>query len=222
MIILVVEDEREVSAFISRGLEAEGFTVRTTANGKEAIDLMESNDYDVVTLDLMLPGATGYEVLKSVREQGINVPILIVSGLSSVDDRVEALDQGADDYLVKPFAIEELIARVRALARRSHQADAPTLMVGELELNTATHELKRSGQNIPLTQREYAIVELLMRHPDRILTRSVIGEHVYGYEYDLSSNVIDVHIARLRRKLDSGFDHSCIKTIRDSGYRLIK
>jgi DNA-binding response OmpR family regulator len=222
MIILVVEDERDMSAFISRGLEAEGFTVKAVADGRKAIDLIESNDYDVVTLDLMLPGATGYEVLKSVREQGINVPILIVSGLSSVDDRVEALDQGADDFLVKPFAVEELVARVRALARRSHQADAPTLVVGELELNTATHDLKRAGQTIPLTQREYAIIELLMRHADRILTRSVIGEHVYGFEYDLSSNVIDVHIARLRRKLDLGFEKSCIKTVRDSGYRLVK
>ena len=222
MIILVVEDEREIATQISRGLAAEGFTVRTTASGLEAIDLIESNDYDVVTLDLLLPGATGYEVLKRIREQGINVPVLVVSGLSSIEDRVSALDQGADDYLVKPFAVEELVARVRALARRSHQADAPILSVGELTLNTATHELKRSGQLVPLTQREYAIIELFMRHPDRIMTRSVIGEHIYGFEYDLLSNVIDVHIARLRRKLDAGFSSSCIKTIRDSGYRLVR
>lgn len=222
MIVLVVEDEREVASQISRGLSAEGFTIRTTGSGLEAIDLIESNDYDVVTLDLMLPGATGYEVLKRIREQGINVPVLVVSGLSSVDDRVGALDLGADDYLVKPFALAELVARVRALARRSHQADAPVLTVGELTLDTATHELRRSGRIIPLTQREYSIIELFMRHPDRILTRSVIGEHIYGFEYDLLSNVIDVHIARLRRKLDIGFKTSCIKTVRDSGYRLAR
>lgn len=221
MVILVVEDERETASVIRRGLEEEGLTVKVTGNGQEAIDLMESNDYDAVTLDLMLPGATGLEVLQAIREQGITVPVIVVSGLASVEDRVMALDRGADDYLTKPFAIEELIARLHALTRRSRQAVAPILKVGELELNTATHDLKRSGRSISLTQREYAIVELLMRNPDRIMTRAIIGEHVYGFEYDLSSNVIDVHIARLRRKLDEGFDRSCIKTIRDSGYRLL-
>lgn len=221
MVILVVEDEREAAAFIRRGLEEEGLTVRWTGNGQEAIDLIESNDYDAVTLDLMLPGATGLEVLQTIRDQGITVPVLVVSGLSTVEDRVLALDRGADDYLTKPFAIEELIARLHALTRRSRQAVAPVLVVGALELNTANHDLKRSGRSISLTQREYAIVELLMRNPDRIMTRAIIGEHVYGFEYDLSSNVIDVHIARLRRKLDEGFDRSCIKTIRDSGYRLL-
>lgn len=220
MVILVVEDERDTAAFIKQGLTAEGFTVKVVSDGNRAIDLIETNDYDVVTLDILLPGATGLEVLEKVRNQGISVPILVVSGLSSVDDRVAALDRGADDYLTKPFAIEELTARVRALVRRGCKIAVPILKVGDLELNTSTHELRRSGRQITLTQREYGIVELLMRYPDRIMTRAIIGEHVYGYDYDLSSNVIDVHIARLRRKLDEGFKKSCINTVRDSGYRL--
>lgn len=219
MVVLVVEDDTDTAETLCRGLEAEGFTTIRATNGQQAIDLIETNDYDAVTLDILLPQASGWEVIERVRAEGIHIPLVVVTALSGVDDRVAALDKGADDYLVKPVAIAELAARLRVVTRRT-ETGVPVLALGDLELNVATHELRRGGRIIPLTTREYAIMELLLRHPGRVLTRNMILEHVYGFDYSLTSNVVDVHIGRLRRKLDEGFTLPSIRTVRDVGYRL--
>lgn len=220
MTILVVEDEKDIAEFIQKGLKIEGYAVEVAEDGEKALDCIESNDYDAVILDLMLPKMSGMDVLNSAREQGINVPILVLTAKTGVDDKVAGLDEGADDYLIKPFAFEELLARLRALTRRGSKLTPSILKIGELELNPAVREVIRSGKTLNLTKKEYALVELLMRNTDRVCTRSMIGEHVWGFEFDMMSNVIDVHIARLRRKVDRGFDRKMIKTIRDVGYRL--
>ncbi|MDO8471553.1 MAG: response regulator transcription factor [bacterium] len=222
MTILVVEDEPTIASFIEKGLKLEGFAIQTVTDGETALDMIESNDYDLVILDLMLPKMSGEEVITSVREQHITTPILVLTAKTMVDDKVTALDNGADDYLTKPFSFEELLARIRALTRRGVVLEPNVLKVGEIELNPATREVKRSGQLLTLTKKEYAIIELLMRNPDRVCTRNMIGEHVWGFEFDMMSNVIDVHIARLRRKVDKGFNPKLIRTIRDVGYRLQK
>lgn len=222
MTILIVEDEPTIAGFIEKGLKLEGFAIQTVADGETALDMIESNDYDLVILDLMLPKMSGEEVITSVREQHIATPILVLTAKTMVDDKVTALDNGADDYLTKPFSFEELLARIRALTRRGVVLEPNVLKVGELELNPATREVKRSGKLLTLTKKEYAIIELLMRNPDRVCTRNMIGEHVWGFEFDMMSNVIDVHIARLRRKVDKGYSIKLIRTIRDVGYRLQK
>ncbi len=220
MTALVVEDDRDIATFIEKGLKLEGFVTQLAFDGEEALDLIESNDYDIVILDLMLPKLKGEKVLSTVREAGINVPIIVLTAKTETNSKVNALDQGADDYLTKPFAFEELMARIRALTRRGNQLQPNILQVGELELNPATREVKRAGKILELTKKEYAIVELLMRNTERVCTRSMIGEHVWGFEFDMMSNVIDVHIARLRRKVDKGFSKKMVRTIRDVGYRL--
>lgn len=222
MTILVVEDEPSIASFIEKGLKLEGFAIQTVTDGETALDMIESNDYDLVILDLMLPNMSGEEVISNVREQHIATPILVLTAKTMVDDKVTALDNGADDYLTKPFSFEELLARIRALTRRGVVLEPNVLKVGELELNPATREVKRSGKLLTLTKKEYAIVELLMRNPERVCTRNMIGEHVWGFEFDMMSNVIDVHIARLRRKVDRGYSTKLIRTIRDVGYRLQK
>lgn len=222
MTILVVEDEPTIAAFIEKGLKLEGFAIQIVTDGEMALDMIESNDYDLVILDLMIPKMSGEEVITSVREQNIATPILVLTAKTMIDDKVTALDNGADDYLTKPFSFEELLARIRALTRRGVVLEPNILKVGELELNPATREVKRSGRLLTLTKKEYAIVELLMRNPERVCTRNMIGEHVWGFEFDMMSNVIDVHIARLRRKVDKGYSAKLIRTIRDVGYRLQK
>lgn len=220
MTVLIVEDEKDIAAFIERGLHLEGFATEVVGDGESALDQIESNDYDLVILDLMLPKVSGLDVLKKIREEGISIPVLVLTARTSVEDKVEGLDKGADDYLTKPFSFDELMARIRALTRRGQKVSPSILHVGELELNPATREVRRKGRLLPLTKKEYILMELLMRNTDRVCTRSMIGEHVWGFEFDLFSNVIDVHIARLRRKVDKGFDKKIIRTIRDVGYRL--
>jgi len=220
MTALIVEDDKDIAEFVERGLKLENFATQVAYDGEEALDLIQSNDYDVVILDLMLPKVKGEKVLSTIREEGINVPVIVLTAKTEVNSKVEALDQGADDYLTKPFAFEELMARIRALTRRGEQLQPTILKVGELELNPATREVKRSGKLLNLTKKEYAIIEVLMRNTERVCTRSMIGEHVWGFEFDMMSNVIDVHIARLRRKVDGGFPNKIVKTIRDVGYRL--
>ncbi len=220
MTILIVEDEPSIAQFIEKGFKAEGLATQVVADGQTALDMIESNDYDIVILDLMLPKMSGEEVIKQVREQKIATPIIVLTAKNLTDDKVTALDSGADDYLTKPFAFAELLARVRALTRRGTVLEPNVLVVGELELNPATREVKRSGRVLNLTKKEHAIIDLLMHNPARVCTRSMIGEHVWGFEFDMMSNVIDVHIARLRRKVDSGYQKKMIKTIRDVGYRL--
>lgn len=220
MTVLIVEDEKDIASFIERGLHMEGFATTVVGDGEAALDLIESNDYDLVILDLMLPKISGLEVLRATRDQGIGVPVLILTARTTVEDRVAGLDQGADDYLTKPFSFDELLARIRALTRRGQKIEPNILSIGDLSLNPATREVSRSGKQLSLTKKEYAIIELLMRNTDRVCTRSMIGEHVWGFEFDMFSNVIDVHIARLRRKVDRGYKTKMIRTIRDVGYRL--
>ena len=220
MTALIVEDDKDIATFIEKGLRLENFATHVAYDGEEALDLIQSNDYDVVILDLMLPKLKGEKVLSTIREEGINVPVIVLTAKTEVSSKVEALDHGADDYLTKPFAFEELMARIRALTRRGDQLQPNVLKVGELELNPATREVKRSGKILNLTKKEYAIIEVLMRNTERVCTRSMIGEHVWGFEFDMMSNVIDVHIARLRRKVDNGYSKKIVRTIRDVGYRL--
>jgi len=220
MRVLVVEDERKIADFIRRGLTEQGYAVDVAYDGEEALDWPTVADFGVVVLDVMLPGRNGIEVCRTLRERGVRMPILMLTARDAVDDRVLGLDSGADDYLVKPFAFAELLARLRALTRREPGVMAPSLEIGDLTLDTTTREVSRAGKLIETTTKEYAILEYLMRHPNQVLTRAMIAEHVWNYDFDNASNVIDVHIRNLRRKIDDGFSTRLISTIRGAGYRI--
>ena len=220
MRILVVEDERRITAFIKRGLEEERYAVDVAYDGEEALDWAAVVDYDLIVLDVLLPKKDGIEVCRELRAQGNKVPILMLTARDAIEDRVQGLDSGADDYLVKPFAFQELLARIRALLRRSGEIKTTRLQVGDLLLDTLTHRATRGGQVIELTAREYALLELLMRHPGQVLSRTQIAEHVWNYDFFTTSNVVDVYIGYLRRKLDKPDRESLIETLRGHGYRL--
>lgn len=220
MRVLVVEDERKIADFIRRGLTEQGYAVDVAHDGEEALGWPEVADFDVMLLDVMLPGRNGVEVCRTLRERGVRLPILMLTARDAVEDRVRGLDSGADDYLVKPFAFAELLARLRALTRREPGMIAPLLEIGDLTLDTATREVSRGGKLIEMTTKEYAILEYLMRHPNQVLTRSMIAEHVWNYDFDNASNVIDVHIRNLRRKIDHGSSTKLISTVRGAGYRI--
>lgn len=221
MRILIVEDERRISAYLKRGLEEQGYAVDPAYTGNEALDWAQSVQYDVIVLDIMLPEMDGIAVCQELRRQGNRAPILMLTARDTVDDRVTGLDAGADDYLVKPFALKELLARLRALARRSSDAPKrPVLQISDLSLDTLTRRVKRSGKSIELTAKEYAILECLMREPDRVLTRTQIAEHVWNYDVFNHSNVVDVYIKNLRRKIDDKFEPKLIHTVRGAGYRI--
>ena len=220
MRILVVEDEPKVASFIRRALEEENYAVDGAADGQTGLNWAQSVDYDLVILDLMLPGMPGLELLKQLRACGVKTPVLVLTARSEVDQRVKGLDAGADDYLTKPFAIEELLARVRALFRRASGAPIGILQVDDLILNPGTREVTRGGQRIELTAKEYALLEYLMRNVGRVLTRPMITEHVWDLDFDTSTNVIDVYISYLRNKIDRERNHSLIHTIRGSGYMM--
>ena len=220
MRILVIEDEAKVASFIKRALEEESYAVDLRADGVQGLDLALSDSYDLIVIDLMLPGLPGLEVLKRLREEKIQAPVLILTAQSQVDQKVKGLDAGADDYLTKPFAIDELLARVRALLRRG-AADAPgVLQIDDLVLNPATREVTRGGQRIDLTLKEYALLEYFMRHAGRVLTRPMISEHVWNQDFDTFTNVIDVYIGLLRKKLESAGPAPRIVTLRGVGYCL--
>ncbi len=218
MRILVVEDEPKVASFIRRALEEESYAVDVCADGQKGLDWAQSVDYDLIILDLMLPGIPGLELLKQIRKGGVKTPVVILTARSEVDQRVKGLDAGADDYLTKPFAIEELLARARALLRRAGGAPTGILQVDDLILNPVTREVTRGGQRIDLTTKEYALLEYLMRNAGRVLTRPMITEHVWDLDFDTFTNVIDVYISYLRNKIDRGREHSLIQTVRGSGY----
>lgn len=221
MRILVVEDDHKICAYVKRGLEEQGYAVDAAYTGLEALDWAEAAPYDLIILDLMLPEMDGITVCKQLRQRGDRVPILMLTARDAVDDRVAGLDAGADDYLVKPFAMRELLARVRAMTRRSLDAPkSPVLRVADLELDTLTHYAKRSDSTIKLTAKEYAVLECLMREPERVLTRTLIAEHVWNYDVYNQSNVVDVYIRNLRRKIDDGHELKLIHTIRGAGYRI--
>ncbi|MEX1253155.1 MAG: response regulator transcription factor [Dehalococcoidia bacterium] len=222
MRVLLVEDEPRIADFISRGLTEEGYAVDVASDGEEALDWPELVDFDVIVLDVMLPLRDGIDVCRTLRQRGARTPILMLTAKDAVEDRVRGLDSGADDYLVKPFAFAELLARVRALLRREQAVHGSLLQVDDLELDTATRTASRGGEPIELTTKEYAILEYLMRHPSQVLTRTMIAEHVWNYDFDAESNVIDVHVRNLRRKIDDSFQAKLLQTVRGAGYRIVK
>ena len=220
MRILIVEDEPKVASFIRRALEEESYAVDVCSDGIQGRDLASEVDYDLVILDLLLPGLPGIDVLKAVRDAKVTTPILILTARSKVDQRVKGLDAGADDYLTKPFAIEELIARTRALLRRAGGDTSGILQIDDLILNPISHEVTRGGQRVDLTSKEYALLEYMMRNAGRVLTRPMIAEHVWDLDFDTFTNVIDVYINYLRNKIDRGHARGLIHTVRGSGYTL--
>jgi len=218
MRILVVEDEKKVASFIKRGLEEAGYSVDIAADGVEGAYMAESDDYDLIVLDLILPRKSGLEVCKELRDQKINLPILILSARDTVEDKVTGLDTGADDYLTKPFAFSELLARTRALLRRGETMIPIKLQVADLVMDTVTHEVTRAGKEIKLTGKEYSLLEYFMMNPNKVLTRTMLSEHVWDYTFDTFSNVIDVYINYLRNKVDRDFEPKLIHTVRGVGY----
>ncbi|WP_447978857.1 response regulator [Candidatus Nitrospira bockiana] len=220
MRILVVEDEVKVASFIRKALEEESYAVDVAHDGEQGLDLALEGVYDLVILDVMLPKVSGLEILERLRRAKIKSPVLILTARARLDQKVKGLDAGADDYLTKPFAIEELLARVRALLRRGGGEAAGILQIEDLVLNPATREVTRGGQRIDLTAKEYALLEYLMRNTGRVLSRPMIAEHVWNLDFDTFTNVIDVYVSYLRNKIDRGRERKLIHTVRGSGYVL--
>jgi DNA-binding response OmpR family regulator len=220
MRVLLVEDELPIADFIARGLTENGYSVDIAHDGEEAVAWPSVADFDIIILDVMLPVRDGIEVCRLFRAQGVRTPVLMLTARDAVEDRVLGLDSGADDYLVKPFAFAELLARLRALSRREPALLGNELRVGYLIMDTATRTVSRAGKRLDLTSKEFALLEYLMRHPDQVLTRTVIAEHVWNYDFDNATNVIDVHVKNLRKKVDGPFDVSLIQTVRGVGYRI--
>jgi heavy metal response regulator len=221
MRILIVEDERGVARFLKRGFEAESMTADVAADGNEGAAMARETDYDAIVLDLMLPGKDGMDILRELRGAGRTTPILVLSARGEVEDRVRGLDLGADDYLSKPFAFAELLARVRAILRRPGDAERGSLLkVDDLTMDLRTRKVKRGGREIELTNKEFALLEYLLRHKNRVLSRVLIIEHIWDMQFDGGTNVVDVVINRLRRKVDDGARHALIHTARGVGYVL--
>jgi two-component system copper resistance phosphate regulon response regulator CusR len=219
MRFLIVEDEKRIADFLSRGLESAGYAVDAAPDGKTAIEMVHATDYDLIILDLMLPDMDGLQVLERIRNRKINPPVLILSARGDVDDRVKGLEKGADDYLVKPFAFVELLARVRVLLRRG-QPTPERLQVSDLVLDCIRRKVTRSSQNIDLAPKEFSILEYLMRNRGRPLSRTMIVEHVWDMDYDGLTNIVDVYIRHLRGKVDEPFPTKLIHTVRGIGYML--
>ncbi len=220
MRILVIDDDRRLCTVIKRGLLEEAYAVDLAYDGEEGEYLAEVNPYDLIILDIMLPNKDGIQVCRELRAKKINTPILMLTAKDTVEDRVRGLDTGADDYLVKPFAFNELLARVRALLRREGTSKSSELLVGDLTLNALTRQIWRGKRPVELTTKEYVILEYLMRHPNVVVTRTMIEEHAWDYDFDSLSNLVDVYIRRLRRKIDNEREDSLIQTVRGAGYRL--
>jgi DNA-binding response OmpR family regulator len=220
MRVLVVEDEKKTASFIRKSLQAEGFAVDVCLNGDEALAAPAATPYDAIVLDIMLPGRDGLSVLRQWRRNRNCTPVLLLSARGEVNERVEGLDAGADDYLAKPFALAELAARVRALTRRGAENRSPVLRVADLTLDTVTHRAQRNGVEIELTAREYRLLEFLMHSAGRLCGRMMILEKVWDYDFDPGTNLVDVYIKRLREKIDAGFAPKLLHTVRGSGYAL--
>src|SRR5579884_3877484 len=219
MRILIVEDEKRIQDFLSRGLESAGYAVDVASDGSSGIDMVHATEYDLVILDLMLPDLDGLTVLQKIRNRKVSPPVLILSARDAVDDRVRGLEGGADDYLVKPFAFVEMLARVRALLRRG-QPTPERLQVGELSLDCIRRKVTRAGENIELAPKEFSILEYLMRNRGRPLSRTMIVEHVWDMDYDGLTNIVDVYIRHLRSKIDDKWPQKMIQTVRGIGYML--
>lgn len=217
---LIVDDEVKMAALLKRGLEEEGYAVDVAASGSEAVWLATENPYDVIVLDIMLPDIDGFEVCRKLRGARMWAPVLMLTARDSVDDRVSGLDTGADDYLTKPFSFAELLARIRALARRGSVARPTLLEVGDLTLDPVTRRVARAGRAIDLTSKEFALLEFFMRHPGAVLSRTTLIEHVWDFAYEGDSNVVDVYVRYLREKVDRPFGKKTIETARGAGYRL--
>jgi len=220
MRVLVVEDERKTASFVRKALQAEGFAVDVCANGDDALAAARATPFDGIVLDIMLPGRDGLSVLRQLRERKNATPVLLLSARGEVNERVEGLNAGADDYLPKPFELAELVARVRALTRRSGENKSTVLRVADLMLDTITHRAQRGGGDIDLTAREYRLLEFLMREPGRICGRMMILEKVWDYDFDPGTNLVDVYIRRLREKIDARFEPKLLHTVRGTGYVL--
>ena len=220
MRILLVEDDKKAARVLKKGLEEEGFVVDTAPSGDEGEYLASINEYDLIVLDWLLPGKEGIQVCREIRARGCSVPILMLTAKDAVGDRITGLNTGADDYLTKPFAFAELLARIRALLRRA-TAGRPTLLrVDDLTLDPVSHRVARGALPVNLTAREYAILEFLLRHAGEVVTRTQLGEHVWEAEYDTLTNLVDVHVSHLRRKIDRDDSVALIHTVRGRGYRL--
>jgi len=224
MRVLVVEDDHKIASFVISGLKQAGFTTNHAANGEEGLQLALSEPYDIAVVDIMLPKLDGLNLIEELRRQQINTPVIILSAKRSVDDRVKGLQTGGDDYLVKPFSFSELLARVQALLRRTSQATIePTrLMTGDLSMNLLSREVFRAGERLDLQAREFALLAYLMRNAGRVVSKTMILEHVWGYSFDPQTNVVDVLVCRLRNKVDKHFAEKMIHTIRGVGYVLKK
>jgi heavy metal response regulator len=220
MRILVVEDETAIAAFIQEGLVKAGYGVDLATESADALHWVVIASYDLIILDVMLPGMDGLALCEVLRNNGVVIPILMLTARDTIEDRVAGLDSGADDYLVKPFAFAELLARIRALLRREPTFLGTVLRVADLSLDTRSHEVYRNGQLITLTTKEYRLLELLMRHPNQTVTREAIGEHIWNYAFDNITNLIDVHIHALRRKVDDPYPTKLLHTVRGVGYRV--
>jgi heavy metal response regulator len=220
MRIIVIEDDEKIAAFIKKGLEEEHYAVDVFHDGEEGAYWASVNEYDLIILDIMLPGKDGIEICDEIRRQKIISPILMLTAKSTVKDRVKGLDAGADDYLTKPFAFEELFARVRSLLRRNQSYKTKTLKIADLELDPASRTVSRAGERIALTGKEYALLEYLMRNKGRVLTETKIIEHVWDMNYDQESNIVNVYIHHLREKVDKGYNKRLIHTIRSLGYTI--
>lgn len=220
MRILVVEDEKKVASFIKKGLEEEFYSIDLAYDGKEGLRLAMSDEYDLIILDIMLPLKDGISMLKELREEKISTPVLLLTAKDNTNDKVGGLDSGADDYLTKPFAFEELLARVRALLRRNSTIKSLQLKADDLILDTQTHKVSRQGNEINLTGKEYSILEYLLRNKNRVVSRTLLSEHVYDYHFDSNTNIIDVYINKLRNKIDKGFDKQLLFTVRGVGYMI--
>ncbi len=220
MRILIIEDEKKVASFIKKGLEEEYFAADVAYDGREGLKLVTSEEYDVIIMDVMLPFIDGFTLVKEIRKQNILTPVLMLTVKDSIKDKVQGLDAGADDYLTKPFAFEELIARLRALLRRNENSKSSNLTAGDLLIDLLSHKVVRKSREIVLTPKEYSILEYLMRNRNKVVSRTKLIEHVYDYHFDTETNIIDVYINKLRSKFDSPDDLPLIHTIRGVGYIL--
>ncbi len=220
MRLLVIEDNPKMAGFIRQGLSEQGYGVDVAASGHDGEHMASTGNYDAVVLDVMLPDHDGIQVCRNLRRRGHKTPILMITALSTTSDKVVGLDAGADDYLTKPFEFEELVARIRALLRRGQAGESTLLRFEDVEMDLAKRRVTRCGQRIRLTAKEFALLEYFMRNPNQVLTRTAIGEHVWDMNFDSDSNVIDVYVSMVRRKVDKGFDKPLIHTVIGSGYLL--
>ena len=219
MKILVLEDDKKLAGLVRKGLEAQGFVVDYCAHGDDAFALATTRAYDALVLDIMVPGRDGLSILRNLRERGVHVPVVLITARTALNERLEGLNLGADDYLTKPFFVDELIARLHAVARRAKGTAAPMLENGDVSVNLMTREVRRGGESVDLTTREFALLTYLLRSPGQTFTRAQICEHVWNYHFDPGTNLVDVYVQRIRRKLERPGEPSLIETVRGVGYR---